>query len=93
MLTKQQLLDEARKQKNALAVISVWRKWLFVLTTVSAVLGVFGIRSGGGWFFAGVVAAVTAVISFLLLLAVNLSIRNGHRNVENILESVQSSSS
>ena len=82
MLSKEQLLDEARQQKKALALMGRWRNALFVLTTCLFVLAVFGFRKS-------VVAAVLAAVSFLLLLLVNLSIRNGHRNVERILDSIQ----
>ncbi len=86
MLSKEQLLDEARQQKKALALMGRWRNALFVLTTCLLVLAVFGFRKS---VVPGVVAAVLAALSFLLLLLVNLSIRNGHRNVERILDSIQ----
>lgn len=83
MLTKAQLLDEAQKQKNALAIMGRWRKWLFVLTTCFAVLAAFGLRRN---LALGVTCVVLAVLCFLALLTVNLGIRNGHRNVERLLE-------
>ena len=89
MLTRQQLLDEARQQKKALAMMGRWRNYLFILTTSSMVVAFFGLRNSGAAFVAGVAAVVFAVISFVLLLLVNLSIRNGHRNVERILDSIQ----
>jgi hypothetical protein len=89
MLTKAQLLDEAQKQKKALATMGRWRNWLFALTTSLAVVAFFGLRNGGAAFAVGVVAVVLAAVSFVLLLLVNLSIRNGHRNVERILDSIQ----
>jgi len=89
MLTKEQLLDEARKQKQALAVIGIWRRWLFTLTTVLLVLSAVGLQKTGTAFVLGVIAAVLTAVSFVLLLLVNLSIRNGHRNVERILDSLR----
>ena len=86
MLSREQLLDEARQQKKALALMGRWRNALFVLTTCLLVLAVFGFRKGA---VPGVVAVVLAAVCFLLLLLVNLSIRNGHRNVERILDSIQ----
>ena len=86
MLTKQQLLDEAQQQKKALAMMGRWRNGLFVLTTTLMVLAVFGFRKS---VVMGVVAVALAVVSFVLLLLVNLSIRNGHRNVEKILDSIR----
>ncbi|MBQ9346965.1 MAG: hypothetical protein IJT94_06430 [Oscillibacter sp.] len=90
MLTKEQLLDEAQKQKQALEVIGVWRRWLFSLTTVLLVLSAVGLQRSGAVFVLGVIAAVLTAVCFVLLLLVNLSIRNGHRNVERILDSLQS---
>lgn len=89
MLSKQQLLDEARQQKKALAMMGRWRNYLFILTTSLMVVAFFGLCASGAAFVAGVAAVVFAVISFVLLLLVNLSIRNGHRNVEKILDSIQ----
>ena len=43
MLTKEQLLDEAQKQKQALSVMGRWRSWLFVLTTCFVVVAAFGL--------------------------------------------------
>ena len=89
MLTKAQLLDEARKQKRALALMGRWRNWLFVLTTCFAVLTAFGLRQSGPLFALGVACAVLTALCFLAALLVNLSIRNGHRNVERLLEALQ----
>ena len=90
MLTREQLLDEAQKQKNALATMGIWRSRLFVLTTVLLVCAFCALRNSGAVFALGIVALILTVVCFLLLLLVNLSIRNGHRNVERILDSLKS---
>lgn len=89
ILTKQQAIEEARLQKKALATMGAWRSSLFLLTACLAALAVFAIRTGGAWSVPGIAAAVLAGISFLLMSAVNLSIRNGNRNVEKILASLK----
>lgn len=89
VLTKKQAIEEARLQKKALATMGVWRSFLFLLTACLVFLAVFAIRTGGPWFVPGIVAAVLAGISLLLMLTVNLSIRNGNRNVEKILASLK----
>lgn len=89
MLTKEQLLDEARKQKQALAMMGRWRSGLFVLTTSLMVLAAFGLRKSGAAFVLGVTAVILAILCFVMLLLVNLSIRNGRRNVERILDSLR----
>ena len=90
MLNREQALDEARKQKAALETIGGWRRILFIFTSVLLVLAVVGVRQSGVLFVLGVVAAVAAAISCITMFVVNLSIRNGHRNVERILASLNS---
>jgi hypothetical protein len=89
MLTKEQLIDEAQKQKKALAMMGHWRSCLFVLTTTLMVLSAFGLRKSGAAFVLGVIAAIFAALCFAMLLLVNLSIRNGRRNVERLLDSLR----
>lgn len=89
MLNREQALDEARRQKEALAKIGGWRRFLFRLTASLLVLAVFGTPRGGALSALGVTAAIAAVVSFLLTCVVDLSIRNGRRNVERILDSLQ----
>ena len=88
MLTRRQALEEAQRQKEALAEIGAWRRNLFILTSVFLVLAIFGLQSSGVFFGLGICAAVLTGISLLLTFIVNLSIRNGRRNVERILESI-----
>lgn len=87
MLNRELALDEARKQKKALAEIGGWRRVLFLLTAFlsAAAFGFF--RSGRP--VLGVTAAVAAAVCFLLTCVVDLSIRNGRRNVERILDSLK----
>lgn len=89
MLTKTQAIDEAKRQKEALRTIGSWRRYLFIATACFLTLAIFGLRSSGAAFVLGIVAAALAGIGLLLTFVVNLSIRNGHRNVEKILESLQ----
>ena len=89
MLSRELAQDEARKQKEALAKIGGWRRTLFLITASLAALAVFGFQMSG-WLVLGVVAAIAAAVSFLLTCVADLSIRNGRRNVEKILESLQS---
>lgn len=89
MLTREQAIDEAKRQKEALTTIGKWRRILFLVTSVFVVLAAFGLRSCGVTFGLGIAAAVIAAISCIAMFAVNLSIRNGHRNVERILDSLK----
>jgi len=90
MLTKRQALDEAQRQKEALAEIGIWRRNLFIMTSVFLVFAIFGVQGSGTVFVLGVCAAVLTAVSLILTFIVNLSIRNGRRNVERILESIGS---
>ncbi len=89
MLTKKQALDEARKQKQALKALGGWRRNLFIAASIFLCLSVFGLQSHGAFFVLGVCAAVLGGLSVISMFIVNLSIRNGHRNVEKILDSLQ----
>ena len=88
MLSKELALDEARKQKEALAVIGGWRRCLFLLTASLSALAVFGFQMEG-WLVLGIFAAIAAAVSLGLTFLVDLSIRNGRRNVERILDSLR----
>ena len=88
MLNREQALDEARKQKEALAKIGGWRRFLFLLAASLAALAVFGFQMEG-WFLLGVVSAIAGAVSLGLTFLTDLSIRNGRRNVERILESLR----
>lgn len=88
MLSREQALDEARRQKEALATIGGWRRCLFLLTASLAAVAVFGFQAEG-WLILGVIAAIAGAVSLVLTCLVDLSIRNGHRNVERILDSLQ----
>lgn len=89
MLNREQALDEARRQKEALARIGSWRRFLFLLTAFLAAAAVFGVTAEGPLFAMGVLAAAAAAVSFILTCVVDLSIRNGRRNVERILHSLR----
>lgn len=88
MLTRQQALDEAQRQKDALKTIARWRQQLFLVTACFVPFAFYGLQGSGVRFGVGVGAAVLGAITLLLTFIVNLSIRNGHRNVEKILDSI-----
>lgn len=88
MLTKKQALDEAQKQKKALALMAKWRRNLFILTACLLMVAVYEITSAGN-VVVGIVFSVLSAVSLILSLVVNLAIRNGHRNVERILDSLK----
>ena len=87
MLTKAQALDEAQKQKEALATISKWRRNLYILTACFLMVAIYELTVGTLKVI-GIIAAVLTGVSLLLTFLVNLSIRNGNRNVERILDSL-----
>lgn len=89
MLSRELALDEARKQKEALAELGGWRRFLFLLAASLSALAVLGFQMKG-WMLLGVVSAIAGAVCFLLACVVDLSIRNGRRNVEKILDSLQS---
>lgn len=88
MLSRELALDEARKQKEALAKLGGWRRLLFLLAASLSALAVFGFQIEGRLAL-GIAAAIAAAVSLTLTFLVDLSIRNGRRNVEKILDSLQ----
>lgn len=88
MLSRQQALDEAQKQKNALVIIARWRRNLFILTACFLMVALYEL-SAGGYTVVGIIAAVLSAVCLILSFIVNLSIRNGHKNVERILDSLK----
>ncbi|MCQ2442111.1 MAG: hypothetical protein MJ077_03130 [Oscillospiraceae bacterium] len=88
MLTKMQALDEAQKQKKALALMAKWRRNLFILTACFLMVAVYEMTAAGNM-VVGIVFAVLSTVSLIFSFIVNLSIRNGHRNVERILDSLK----
>ena len=90
MLCRELALDEARKQKEALAELGSWRRYLFLLTTSLSALAVLGFQMADRPAL-GIAAVIAAAVCLTLTGLVDLSIRNGRRNVEKILDSLQQS--
>lgn len=88
MLTKMQALDEAQKQKKALALMAKWRRNLFILTACFLMVSIYELTSVGNMVL-GIIFGVLSAVSLIFSFIVNLSIRNGHRNVERILDSLK----
>lgn len=87
MLTNQQALNEAQRQKQALHTISVWRRVLFLLSACFMALAAWGFTAHV--LAAGIAGAVLGVAGMVLTLLVHLSIVCGQKNVEAILATLE----
>ena len=87
MLTPQQALEEARREKRALHIIRGWFRTLFVLTACAVALAGWGFTTAR--LLPGIVGTVLALIGVSLTFVVHLCMVRGKQNVEKILESLE----
>lgn len=85
-MNKTALLHEAKQQQQALRQLSLWKRIAMLLSSCAAVLAWWGI-AGSGLRFAGGVCGV--IIALVCAAVIGLGIRNGNRNVANILSAAE----
>ena len=91
-LTAKELMQEAKRQSQALKMIGRWRTIGFVVAAVGAVLlynGVTGADRSVPLIAAGTVIVAIGMVAAILC---DMGIRNGRRNVEKILDVAQGGS-
>jgi hypothetical protein len=89
--SRRMLLEEARRQSEALKSISKWRSTAFIIAAVGAALIYGGVMRES---MRTPLIAVGAVITALGLAAAvlcDMGIRNGRKNVEKILDAAEKS--
>lgn len=96
MMNKTALLHEAKQQQQALRQLSHWKRIAMLLSSCAAVLAWWGIAgsglrfAGSGLRFAGGVCGVVIALACAVCAAViGRGIRNGNRNVANILSAAE----
>lgn len=90
MLSNRQALEEAQKQQAALITITRWRNHLMTLSAILVALAYYFMhREGQTSRTIGIVLIVLTVVSVILMLLVGLSVQNGRKNVERILDSLK----
>ena len=88
--TPRQLLEEARQQKEALAQLGGWRRNAMLASSCGAALAWWGLTGGGARFAFGIAGALLTLAGILCAAVIGLGIRNGHRNIERLLQAAES---
>lgn len=87
--SKEQLLDEAKKQSEALKRISVWRTCFMVLSAVGVAIAYMGFTGSGHRMFVGIAGIALIFVGLIPAIICNMAIRAGRENVEKILNAVE----
>ena len=87
--SRQMLIEEARKQSEALRSISRWRSIAFIIAAVGAAL-IYGgvVRSAMRTPLIAIGAVITA-LGLAAAVVCDMGIRNGRKNVEKILDAAE----
>lgn len=88
-LGKKELLAEAAAQKKALVTIKKWLAYAIGASTVGLALALFGFVGESSHTAIGIFGIVLLVISLISALLINLGLKRGSRNVENILSAAE----
>ena len=83
-MNKTALLHEAKQQQQALR-----QRIAMLLSSCAAVLAWWGIAGSGLRFEGGVCGVIIALVCAVCAAVIGLGIRNGNRNVENILSAAE----
>ncbi|MDD3224496.1 MAG: hypothetical protein PHX70_07310 [Clostridium sp.] len=83
---KKQMLYEAENQSKLLKKLSKWSINAMGLSSVGIVIAYYGLSHSGMKFTFGVFGVLFTVICAIACLLINLAIRNGRKNVNNILK-------
>ena len=92
-LSAGELMQEAKRQSQALKMISRWRTIGFVAAAVGAVLLYSGLTGAGRNIPLIALGTVIVAAGMAAAILCDMGIRNGRRNVEKILDAAQGGSS
>ena len=89
-LSKKELLEEAKKQSEALERISRWRTYSMVLSAIGVVVAYMGFTGSAKYHIAiGAAGAAVILIGMAFAIICNLGIRTARENVERILNAAE----
>ena len=89
-LSKKELLEDAKKQSEALERISRWRTYSMVLSAIRVVVAYMGFTGSAKYHIAiGAAGAAVILIGMAFAIICNLGIRTGRENVERILNAAE----
>ena len=87
--TDNPLVIEARAQTLAIQRLQLWLRLAYSVLALAALLGYWGFAEGGG-LVAGVIGAVLGALALVCVLVLRTGITNGRRNVNAMLETLES---
>ena len=90
-LTKQELLEEAKKQSEMLERIGRWRTYALVLSATGVAVAYMGFTGSFHPVAVGVTGIVIIVAGVAFAVFCNFGIRTGRENVERILKAAENS--
>lgn len=87
--TDNPLINEARAQTLAIQRLQIWLRLGYSVLALAFLLAYWGFAEGGG-VWAGVIGVIVGLLSFAVVMVLRTGIDHGRRNVNAMLESVQS---
>lgn len=87
--TSNPLVIEARAQTLAIQRLQIWLRLAYSVLALAVLLGYWGFTTEGKLPF-GVLGAVIGVLAFVVVVILRTGIGNGRRNVEAMLEVLES---
>ena len=87
--SKRELLDEAKKQSEALARISRWRTYFMVLSAIGVAVTYMGFTGSERRIAVGAAGIVLIIAGLAVAIICNMVIRTGRENVEKILNAAE----
>ena len=89
-MNKTALLHEAKQQQQGpFGSFPLWKRIAMLLSSCAAVLAWWGIAGSGLRFAGGVCGVIIALVCAVCAAVIGLGIRNGNRNVANILSAAE----
>lgn len=88
-LSKKELLEEAKKQSEALARIGRWRMYAMVLSAIGVAVAYMGFTGSEHHIAVGVTGVVLILTGVVLAVIFNMVIRTGRDNIERILKAAE----
>lgn len=84
-----QLLEEARLQQSALEQLRSWQRNAMLASSCGMVLAWWGLSSSGARLIFGIAGVLFMLLGILCAAVIGLGIRNGRRNVEQLLRAAE----
>lgn len=88
-LNKKQLINEAKAQTKALYIIKKWLLYAIGMSSLGITLVCFSFLGSITYTTVGIIGIICTTLSVIAALLINLGIKRGTKNVEQILIAVE----